>query len=516
MMTYGWAILIIVIVAAILYSTGVFNPYSSITQTITGFEPFTVSEQSCGNGGLTLNLLNTAGLPVEILNASITSANGVQTGSTGYINSSMDMEGEQTLTFSNSTCDSFGAFYSAEITIWYLYNNGIGLVTTSTMGAITGKAALQQTVIFNEVGLPAGTQWSVRYANSVKLSTSSQIAFLFSGSSVFVPSNASVNKVQYFPSVFEGVASNSSMYYVDYIPVRDVFVADGGSGLVSVINPLTNALVSNISVSKNPLGLSVTPDGKLVYVTNHGSSNISVINTSDNTVVANISVGTNPTGIATNFKGNIVYSLSEGGGGLISKINASTYQVINSSKVGGSPQAIAITPDDRYMYVTQANTNTVLLVDASTLASIKSIPVGSNPDAVAVSPDGRFAYVANNASASVSVISTASDTVIKTISVGSEPQAIAVSPNDKIAFVTNYGSNSVSVINISSLSVINTIPVGTNPTGIVILPNSTKMYVAAFTADLVSVIYTGNYSLEKDITSLKNPTGIADAASNSI
>ena len=33
MMTYGWAILIIVIVAVILYSMGIFNPSSSITFT---------------------------------------------------------------------------------------------------------------------------------------------------------------------------------------------------------------------------------------------------------------------------------------------------------------------------------------------------------------------------------------------------------------------------------------------------------------------------------------------------
>ena len=37
MMTYGWAILIIVIVAAVLYSFGIFSPSSSISATITGF-----------------------------------------------------------------------------------------------------------------------------------------------------------------------------------------------------------------------------------------------------------------------------------------------------------------------------------------------------------------------------------------------------------------------------------------------------------------------------------------------
>jgi hypothetical protein len=36
MMTYGWAILIIVIVAVILYSMGIFNPRASVTATAVG------------------------------------------------------------------------------------------------------------------------------------------------------------------------------------------------------------------------------------------------------------------------------------------------------------------------------------------------------------------------------------------------------------------------------------------------------------------------------------------------
>ena len=50
MMTYGWAILIIVIVAVILYSMGIFNPSSSLVSTVTGFDGFTV-QSNCVAGG---------------------------------------------------------------------------------------------------------------------------------------------------------------------------------------------------------------------------------------------------------------------------------------------------------------------------------------------------------------------------------------------------------------------------------------------------------------------------------
>ena len=52
MMTYGWAILIIVIVAVILYSMGIFNPSSSITTTITGFQQTPISSAICTPTGV--------------------------------------------------------------------------------------------------------------------------------------------------------------------------------------------------------------------------------------------------------------------------------------------------------------------------------------------------------------------------------------------------------------------------------------------------------------------------------
>ena len=56
-MTYGWAILIIVIVAVILYSMGIFNPSSSITTTSIGFSPFTVSSTVCSQAGLSVAII---------------------------------------------------------------------------------------------------------------------------------------------------------------------------------------------------------------------------------------------------------------------------------------------------------------------------------------------------------------------------------------------------------------------------------------------------------------------------
>ena len=77
MMTYGWAILIIVIVAVILYSMGIFNPSSSISTTITGFSSTPVSSALfTNNGGLSISVQNSVGYPIEITNITATTPTG--------------------------------------------------------------------------------------------------------------------------------------------------------------------------------------------------------------------------------------------------------------------------------------------------------------------------------------------------------------------------------------------------------------------------------------------------------
>ena len=95
--------------------------------------------------------------------------------------------------------------------------------------------------------------------------------------------------------------------------------------------------------------------------------------------------------------------------------------------VGDEPRCVAITPDDKKVYVTNAVSGTVSVIDARSYNVTKTIPVGTEPTGCALTLDGAKLYVANLGSDSVSVIDTHTDTVAKTITnVGAKPRAIAV------------------------------------------------------------------------------------------
>ncbi|MGC8533027.1 MAG: hypothetical protein ACP5MV_00110 [Candidatus Parvarchaeum sp.] len=148
MMTYGWAILIIVIVAVILYSMGIFNPRASVTASSSGFSPFAASAAVCGSSNLTV-AFTTGGLPNGATSAKLTgmtlsSFSGFtadsNTSSTDFSSSTVTSGSSFTVTFSKDTCNS-GVGFSASGNLTYQVTTAAGTATYSATGAIAGTGS---------------------------------------------------------------------------------------------------------------------------------------------------------------------------------------------------------------------------------------------------------------------------------------------------------------------------------------------------------------------------------------
>ncbi len=148
MMTYGWAILIIVIVAVILYSMGIFNPSSSITFTSSGFSPFTVSSSLCNNIGYKIAVLagpipNNAN-SITINKVFLTSATGANTTTASYtLTNPVTLKSGQsaTILIPNVACNSANTHYSLSAKIQYSYTaSTLGLQNVNTTGTVAGTS----------------------------------------------------------------------------------------------------------------------------------------------------------------------------------------------------------------------------------------------------------------------------------------------------------------------------------------------------------------------------------------
>lgn len=69
---------------------------------------------------------------------------------------------------------------------------------------------------------------------------------------------------------------------------RRVYVANGGTNTVSVIDAGTQRVVGRIPVGRRPWGIAITPNGRRLYTANGVSDDVSVIDTATNQVIGTI------------------------------------------------------------------------------------------------------------------------------------------------------------------------------------------------------------------------------------
>jgi len=224
---------------------------------------------------------------------------------------------------------------------------------------------------------------------------------------------------------------------------------------VQIIDTATLTKIQQVDVGLAPHGISFSHDGQSIYVTNYFSDSISILRAADNTEIARVLLAPDVRPVGTSLK----------------------YQ----------PLQVALTPDDKFAYVTCFQSDEVRVIDTMTKAIITAVPVGRRPFLLAVTPNGQFVYVANQQSNDMSVIRVADNQVIQTIKSSSfaNPHGIAFTPDGRYAYMTNenlsgnynphhpseHGGNhgNVVVIDTATNTVIKAIEVEVDPTGVVVV-----------------------------------------------
>jgi hypothetical protein len=140
LMTYGWAILIVIIVAAALFALGVFNPATYTQSAPTGFQSFQIPSggyQLTSAGQLTIQLKNMAGANINITRINATYA-GTNVGTTVY-SGTIAPGAAYTAVITGMPASAAGSSYSVDVVIAYT-NLDTGLAFTST-GKLTGAVS---------------------------------------------------------------------------------------------------------------------------------------------------------------------------------------------------------------------------------------------------------------------------------------------------------------------------------------------------------------------------------------
>lgn len=265
-----------------------------------------------------------------------------------------------------------------------------------------------------------------------------------------------------------------------------------------------------VPADEAPLYAAATPDGKFLYVANAGTNALGVsgyrINPSTGVITPTspaefqVTGDSQPVGIVADVASTHIYTAN------VQTVSAFAIDPAsgNLSDIPGTPVsvpttaqlvAIALTPDNRFLYATDIINNRVweFEITPSSLPRLldSSASTGRYPAGIAVDPSGRFVYVTDWMSNDISVFAVNSGTGILTSSgppIPAEPecgpQEVAVDPSSRILFVSCAGISRIGRFAIDStsgeLTALNSFSTGqfTAPRGIAIDASGSYLYSA--------------------------------------
>jgi YVTN family beta-propeller protein len=307
---------------------------------------------------------------------------------------------------------------------------------------------------------------------------------------------------------------------------HNVFVTEFSGNQLTVIDPSSNQILTNVNVGKNPIGVAFDSIDNTIFVANSGSKSVSVIDGSSFDLITTINVGSSPTGVAFDPSNDMIY-VTNLGSSSVSVIDGATNLVTGTIKITCSvsscnPYGVLYNPAGNNVYVSNSGDSSVSVLDTGTNTQTGTIAVGTHPRSMAFDPNNNRIYVADYTSNQVTVVDATKNTAILTISgLGDDPWGVAFNPtgssspaqgtdppNRGEVLVTNSMANTLSIINPQTNNVANTINTGHGPFGIAYQSSNQDVYVTDQGSNIVLVLNNQNTII--DIIDVNGgPMGIA-------
>lgn len=316
------------------------------------------------------------------------------------------------------------------------------------------------------------------------------------------------------PAQSEVVSSDTKMTLVKTITgtISPKSVRSSGTGLVSahnmmykhsvtIYNSQTFELIKTVpdSVQLSKYGYSkytslfkgapvegaYSPDGKYLYVTNYAMYGKGYNREGHDTCSP-----------ASHFDTSFLY-----------RIELSTYTIDAVYPVGSVPKVVEVTPDNKYILVSNWCSYDLKVISVATQKTVKSINIGRYPRGIAVSNDSKTAYVAEMGGSKIHVVNL-EDFSMSYIPIGVTPRAIVLSPDNSKLYVTLNLSGKVASWDLVNKKSLGTVTTGKAARSLAISSDGTALFVVNFTSDTVSKVRTKDMKVLQTIKVCNEPIGI--------
>jgi len=245
-----------------------------------------------------------------------------------------------------------------------------------------------------------------------------------------------------------------------------IAVTNNGQSVQSIqlIDPVKEEILDTKVVDKAWYGLAFSGDEKKLYASGNHDNWIMIfaIKNKKLELIDSIILGKkwpnkiSPTGIAIDDAKQLLYVVTKENNTLYI-VDLTTKKIQTAFQLGGEAYACLLSPNNKQLYISCWGCDKVLVFNTEIQNIVAEIPVGDNPNELCLTKNGKYLYVANANDNSVSVISTTENKVIENLNTalypdapsGSTTNGLALSADEKTLFIANADNNCLSVFDVS-------------------------------------------------------------------
>ncbi|WP_324671213.1 bifunctional YncE family protein/alkaline phosphatase family protein [Hymenobacter sp. GOD-10R] len=245
-------------------------------------------------------------------------------------------------------------------------------------------------------------------------------------------------------------------------------VTNNGQGKQSIqlIDPKTEKLLDEKPIAKSWYGLKFSENGKKLYASGGNDNVILAYNIVENklNLADTLRLGRrwpkdkiSPTGIEVDDAQNRLYTVTKEDNSLY-VIDLKTKATIKKVDLGHEAYSCLLSPDKKTLYISLWGGDKVALYNTQTGQLTGEIATESHPNELLQTKNGRYLFVANANDNSVSIIDTRSRKVLEVISTalfptkltGSTTNGLALSPDEKTLYIANADNNCLAVFDVTT------------------------------------------------------------------
>ena len=291
----------------------------------------------------------------------------------------------------------------------------------------------------------------------------------------------------------------------------------------TVIDPLTNQVIGEITDIEIPHGIVGAPDGSQLYITNEALHSLDIVDSRTLRVKRRIPVSGRPNNVSVTADGKKVYVAIMEMPGTIDVIDVELMENIKSIPVNGAIHNVYVTPDSRYAIGGSIQTSTINVIDTesdelewtlemssgirpmifsqnadgstksifvqlsglhgfaevdfasrSEVARVEHPPAqgqeahfdglqGAPAHGLGIPPDGKTLWSTSKVYSTVYIHSLPDLKEIAQVFVGQHPEWITFTPDGKTAYIGAAGDNVTYAIDVKTMETTARIPVGQVP-----------------------------------------------------